>query len=78
MPKALFFGATRDIIGNSQLNLDVAGKTVGETKKLLVERFPELGELAHVAVALNEQYAQDGETISDSDVIAIIPPVSGG
>ncbi|WP_445385034.1 molybdopterin converting factor subunit 1 [Robiginitalea sp. IMCC44478] len=80
--KILLFGITRDIIGEGSLMIaekDSKGlNTVGELKAQLKKEYPELNDLSSLAVAVNQQYATDKESIKGSDEIALIPPVSGG
>lgn len=76
----LLFGVTRDIVGKGSLSLEETGglKTVGDLKRQLMRQFPALGELSSLAVAINQAYAREDDTISETDEIALIPPVSGG
>ena len=77
--KVLAFGITKDIIGKSQMDLvEFAGKTVGELREFLVNEYNEFNQLNSLAIAVNEEYAEDHTTLNDSDVVALIPPVSGG
>ncbi len=78
--KLLLFGITRDIVGSNELNfeLDSHVSNVGELKNALGEKFPELHQLKSLAIAVNEEYATDEITLSPNDVVALIPPVSGG
>ena len=39
---------------------------------------PALKKLKSYAVAVNEEYATDDVILKPNDVVAIIPPVSGG
>jgi molybdopterin converting factor subunit 1 len=75
----LAFGIAKDIFGDSsvsvQLNNDA---TVSNLKYLLEHEHPRLKQLATYMVAVNNEYALDGDTIHERDEIAIIPPVSGG
>lgn len=32
----------------------------------------------HVMIAINEEYATDEDVIKEGDIVALIPPVSGG
>jgi molybdopterin converting factor small subunit len=44
----------------------------------LFDNHPQLTGLNKWAVAVNEKYADDSVPIFHGDVVAIIPPVSGG
>ena len=82
----LFFGQAREIAGTDEAQWDVLmgernhhfPSEVGELRKLLVDKFPELGHLSSLAIAVNSQYATDDMPLAEKDEIAIIPPVSGG
>ena len=77
----LFFGIAKDIVGSSEITFSEKLKkptTVGALKRQLVESYPEFSKLNSLAVAVNSEYANDDVTLSGSDEIAIIPPVSGG
>ncbi|HPI79426.1 MAG: MoaD/ThiS family protein [Cyclobacteriaceae bacterium] len=72
------FGVTRDILGGKEVTFEMDGKKVGELKSELMARFPEMKSLNSLLVAVNNAYADDNAPISESDEIALIPPVSGG
>lgn len=76
----LLFGVTRDIVGKGSLSLkETEGlETVGDLKRQLMDQFPALGELSSLAVAINQSYAREDDLITETDEIALIPPVSGG
>lgn len=75
----LFFGILRDITNNSTLKVDVeGGSTLGDLKQLLVQKCPKLSEFKNYTMAVNEAYAEADYIIKESDVVALIPPVSGG
>lgn len=76
----LLFGVTRDIVGRGSLTLEQTDglKTVGDLKRQLMEEFPALRELSSLAVAINQNYAGEADTLQETDEIALIPPVSGG
>jgi molybdopterin synthase sulfur carrier subunit len=75
----LLFGITKDLVGKQKFFLELPGEvTVAEFKRLLKESYPELQELNSLAVAVNSEYAIDGNLIRADDEIALIPPVSGG
>lgn len=78
----LLFGLTRDIVGNSSIEVPrekaTSILTVDKLKQFVFGQFPELKKITSIAVAVNNEYATDGTPIGESDEIALIPPVSGG
>ena len=75
----LAFGIAKDIFGASTVSLQLTNDaTVSNLKYLLETQFPKLKQLASYMVAVNNEYALDGDTVHQRDEIAIIPPVSGG
>ena len=75
----LLFGITTDLLGTSSIELSLSeNNTVSDLKLALVTNHPELEKLKAYAVAVNETYAEDDVILRPNDVIAIIPPVSGG
>lgn len=80
MNEILCFGVTRDIIGGSTLKMESGAlpQNVGELRKFLLDRFPELGEITSLRVAVNNAFAADETRLHPNDEVALIPPVSGG
>ncbi len=75
----LLFGITRDIVGQSQLELEYNGEAnVAAFKQMLVNQYPKMDQLAHFKVAVNQEFASDEHSLQTGDEIALIPPVSGG
>lgn len=75
----LFFGITTDLVGESALTFSLEKKTtIKELKSLLKQKYEGLKNINDFAIAINETYAEDDEILKDTDVVAIIPPVSGG
>ena len=75
----LFFGITTDLIGNSKINFSLEKAiSVNDFKTKLKEVYPQLQNLDSYAIAVNESYADNNLLLSENDVVAIIPPVSGG
>lgn len=77
--KILTFGIATDIIGKIEFTFESDNEiSVGGLRDLLKEQYPELGKLRSLAFAVNERYAEDDHMLTEKDVIALIPPVSGG
>ena len=72
------FGITKDILGAREMIIDLEGDTVGSLRGALKKRYPPLLEIRSLMIAVNNVYAADGQSIGESDEIALIPPVSGG
>lgn len=77
--KLLLFGITKDIIGGPSYQVELTDNfSVKDLKNHLQNKFPELKKLNSLLIAINDEYANDENTILASDEIALIPPVSGG
>ncbi|AGX06656.1 MULTISPECIES: molybdopterin converting factor subunit 1 [Bacillus] len=76
MNKIKLFAHLRESAGKEEIELDAAGKTINELKAILTEAYHL--NLETVMTAVNEEFALDHELIKEGDVIAFIPPVSGG
>lgn len=78
--RTLFFAAYRDLLGTSELLVEVgAGATVGDLVDTLRARGAPFDALPErPAVALNQAYAGMDEKLSSDDEVAFIPPVAGG
>ncbi len=74
------FAVLRERAGAGQIELDglPAGLTMGQLKKLALERHPELGNLAQVAGVVGTEYVTDDRVLVASDEVSLLPPVSGG
>lgn len=75
----LLFGITKEIVGRQKLRVEVpAQATVPVLMEQLRQQYPKLSELQSLMIAVNNEYAQEAQTLQESDEIALIPPVSGG
>jgi molybdopterin synthase sulfur carrier subunit len=72
------FGITREILGARENVFELDGETVGSLRNALRKRYPSLLDIRSLMIAVNNNYADDSLPISESDEIALIPPVSGG
>ena len=77
--KLLFFGITTDLLKTSSLDFEVSNNSsVQNLKSDLLAKYPQLQNIDSYAIAFNESYANDDLALQENDVVAIIPPVSGG
>ena len=77
--KLLFFGITTDLLKTSSLDFEVSNNSsVQNLKSDLLAKYPQLQNIDSYAIAVNESYANDDLALQENDVVAIIPPVSGG
>ena len=78
--QVLFFGLLRDIAGRSETTLELpAGATAGTVFDHFAGQFPSLLEMKRsVMLARNEEFTAEGTPLADGDVVALLPPVSGG
>ena len=75
----MFFGITRDIVKNSTIEFELADDTtINKLQKILFEKYSGLTDIKNYAFAVNEEYVNADYLIKVGDVVAVIPPVSGG
>jgi len=77
--RVLAFGITREILGEREIEIQLNnGHTVADLRAYLASSYPGILGLKSLFIAVNNEYAADGQVLNDTDEIAIIPPVSGG
>jgi molybdopterin synthase sulfur carrier subunit len=79
----LYFAALRDLAGVGEEKLEVASSgselSVSNLLLELEQRHGSLqGRLDSVRVAVNEEFTERGALLRGGEVVALIPPVSGG
>ncbi|MFB4169750.1 molybdopterin converting factor subunit 1 [Virgibacillus sp. JSM 102003] len=77
MIDVLFFAELQDTVGSEKVSVEVDGITVTELKNNLLSTY-KLDTLDNAMVAINEEYASKNTIVNKGDVVAFIPPVSGG
>ena len=77
--KTLFFGIIKDITNSNSLDLEIDKDTnIKQFVILLQEIFKGFPNIDAFTVAVNEEYVEKDFVLKANDVVAIIPPVSGG
>jgi molybdopterin synthase sulfur carrier subunit len=78
MIKLLYFAILREKLGRQEEMLEFSG-SVGELRKLLVEREAHLADVLKVCLfAVNQEYVGEDFILKGGETVAVIPPVSGG
>lgn len=72
----LFFAHLQEAVGEGRIVLSNVPETVKELKQEVENRYHI--DLKQVMVAVNEEYARDDQKLQPGDIVAFIPPVSGG
>ena len=78
--KLLFFASYTDIAGADELTADLPDDaTVDTASAWLIDRFPKFAQaLPKGRVAVNEEFAPSTQALVDGDLVAFMPPMSGG
>ena len=75
----LLFGIATDLLNTSSLEFETSENcTIAVFKNEILEKYPQLKNINSYAIAVNESYATEETVLKENDVVAIIPPVSGG
>lgn len=77
MITVLLFAHLQEEANRSKLQIDIENVSVTKLKEQVAKDY-NISLSPHMMVAINEQYANDDDIIQDGDVVAFIPPVSGG
>ncbi len=73
------FSIVKDSVGESNILLNVSDKSTAEDilHKIIKKNEEKLLGLP-IRIAVNQSYVDESYPINDGDVVALIPPVSGG
>jgi molybdopterin converting factor subunit 1 len=78
--RVLFFGASHDITGREEEQIELAdGQALGDLRRRYESRFPKLAGMAgSLLIAVNQEVRGGSWPLADGDEVAFLPPVSGG
>jgi len=82
--KVLFFASAREAAkGTTETTLVLdSGADTAILRNVLAEKYPKLAPLVldedNITFALNEEYVTGVQKLKSGDVVALIPPISGG
>ncbi len=76
----LYFSSLKDKVKKNKETVDVDPDTnLNQLIQFLKQKHPEISQnLDNVMVAVNEQYVDKNYSLKEGDIVALIPPVSGG
>jgi molybdopterin converting factor subunit 1 len=73
------FGIAREMIGQKQVQVELPnGADTNFLRHYLESEYPGLKGLVKYSIAVNQEYIHENVVISETDELAVIPPVSGG
>lgn len=76
--KILYFAEIKELVQKAEENIPFEQTiSVQQFEDYLFERYPQIDN-KKFQVAVNEEFVQKTDLIQPNDVVALIPPVSGG
>lgn len=72
----LIFGQIADFTGEGSLKISAVIST-DELRQLLQKKYPQLKNLEY-SLAVNKKIIQENSRLQDGDIVALLPPFSGG
>ena len=77
--KILYFAHLKSITRKDHENLHLSEPmTLLKLHCILKQKYPNFLEAKHLAIAVNETYADSKAKLKNGDVVCFIPPVAGG
>lgn len=77
MGDVLFFAELQEATGKDKITLQMDGLTIKALKQTIQADY-NLEQVNQAMIAVNEEYAGDETILQKGDIVAFIPPVSGG
>lgn len=78
MIDVLFFAQIQEEVGEAKITIEADDISVKDLKDNYLNKYDIESLLDEAMVAINEEYASDSAIVKSGDVVAFIPPVSGG
>ena len=74
----LYFAELKEILKKNTEIIEINDSiSVKQLKETINAKYPEVSEKTY-QIAVNEELVQDNDTVKNMDIVALIPPVSGG
>jgi molybdopterin synthase catalytic subunit len=79
--KVIFFASAREITGTREITLDLTEQlsTSTDVLKHVCGLYPQLTPgINQISIAVNQVYIKSSTILKDRDIVAFLPPISGG
>ena len=76
--KVKYFASIRELVGRSEELIEIDASTPSELFTLLKKKYSFEFEESALKVAINDEYVDFSQTLSELDTVVFIPPVAGG
>ncbi|MFD1037766.1 molybdopterin converting factor subunit 1 [Virgibacillus byunsanensis] len=77
MITVLLFAHLQEEAGKDRIEMEIDDISIADLKNNLQEKY-NLTQMDQIMSAINEEYAMNDDTVKQGDIVAFIPPVSGG
>lgn len=78
MIRVLLFAELEERAGTREIELDSQEMSVAAIRDWLKDKYPDVQGIDKAMAAVNEDYAEESTLVHTDEIIAFIPPVSGG
>ena len=72
-----YFAILREHVGQTSEELETTAQTVADVFNELDGRY-QFPKMAHMKVAINDEFGEWNSALTDGDSVVFIPPVAGG
>jgi molybdopterin converting factor subunit 1 len=77
--KVLFFGIAKEISEVNSIKIELKKESnVLDFIEIMKAQYSGFSSINDFSIAVNEEYANNDVILKESDIVAVIPPVSGG
>ena len=78
--RILFFASARELTGETEAELDISEGTMSDAvPAILMAIYPDLDmQRDRMSLAINQVYCREPTLLRSGDVLAVLPPISGG
>ncbi|MBO1003616.1 molybdopterin converting factor subunit 1 [Pseudogracilibacillus auburnensis] len=74
----LFFAQLQEKVGSPKITIEANDISIKEIKEKFLAKYKMDHLLNEAMIAVNEEYSKEDAVVFSGDVVAFIPPVSGG